>query len=68
MVTTKREYISKMSTNEIEDLLPAHLFKRIHRSYIISVSKMESYTAEMVEVNGVSIPIGRGYREVIENL
>lgn len=68
IVTTKREYISKMSTNEIEDLLPAHLFKRIHRSYIISVSKMESYTAEMVEVNGVSIPIGRGYREVIENL
>ncbi len=68
MVTTKREYISKMSTNEIEDLLPAHLFKRIHRSYIISVSKIESYTAEMVEVNGVSIPIGRAYREVIENL
>ena len=41
------------------------LFKRIHRSYIISVSKIESYTAEMVEVNGVSIPIGRGYRDII---
>ncbi len=68
IVTTKREYISKMSTHEIEDILPANLFKRIHRSYIISVSKIESYTAEMVEVNGVSIPIGRGYREFIENL
>ena len=68
IVTTKKEYISKMSTHEIEDLLPAHLFKRIHRSFIVSVSKIESYTAEMVEVNGVSIPIGRGYRDVIENL
>jgi DNA-binding LytR/AlgR family response regulator len=68
IVTTKKEYFSKMSTHEMEDLLPAHLFKRIHRSYIISVSKIESYTAEEVEVNGVSIPIGRGYREVIENL
>ena len=68
IVTTKKEYISKMSTNEIEELLPANLFKRIHRSYIISIKKIESYTAELVDVNGVSIPIGRGYRDVIENL
>ena len=68
IVTTKNEFISKMSTHEIEALLPAHLFKRIHRSFIISISKIESYTAEMVEVNGVSIPIGRGYRDIIENL
>jgi DNA-binding LytR/AlgR family response regulator len=68
IVTTKREYISKMGTHEIEDLLPANLFKRIHRSYIISINKIESYTSEMIEVNGVSIPIGRGYRDIIENL
>lgn len=68
IVTTKREYISKMSTHEIESLLPSNLFKRIHRSFIVSVSKIESYTAEAVELNGVSIPIGRGYRDIIENL
>ena len=68
IVTTKKEFISKMSTHEIEDLLPPNLFKRIHRSYIISVSKIESYTAEMVEVSGVSIPIGRGYRDIMEKL
>ena len=68
ITTTRKEYISKMSTHEIEELLPAHLFRRIHRSFIISLSKIESYTAEEVEVNGVSIPIGRGYRDVLENL
>jgi len=68
IITTKKEYISKMSTHEIEVLLPPHLFKRIHRSYIISISKIESYTAEIVELNGVSIPIGRGYRDNLENL
>ena len=68
ITTTKNEYISKMSTHEIEDLLPADQFKRIHRSFIISVSRIESYTAEMVELNGISIPIGRGYRDIIENL
>lgn len=52
-----------MNTHEIEDILPANLFKRIHRSYIVSLNIIESYTAEMVELNGVSIPIGRDYRD-----
>jgi two-component system LytT family response regulator len=68
IVTTRTTYTSKMSTNEIEELLPANLFKRIHRSYIVSLSKIESYTAEFVDVSGVPIPVGRGYRDVIENL
>jgi two-component system LytT family response regulator len=68
IVTTKKEYLSKMSTHEIENLLPANLFRRIHRSFIVSISKIESYTAEMVEVNGVSIPIGRDYRDFVKDL
>ena len=68
IVTTKKEFISKMSTHEIESLLPPNLFKRIHRSFIISVNKIDSYTNEAVEVNGISIPVGRAYRDVIENL
>jgi len=68
IVTTKKEYVSKMSTHEIEEMLPAQLFRRIHRSFIVSLSKIESYTADTVEVNGVSIPVGRGYRDGIENL
>lgn len=68
IVTTKKEWLSKMSTHEIENLLPAHLFKRIHRSFIVSLHKIESYTADTVEVNGICVPIGKGYRGVIEGL
>lgn len=68
IVTTKKEYISKMSTHEIESLLPAQLFRRIHRSFIVSIDKIESYNSEEVEVMGISIPIGRGYRDGIEKL
>ena len=46
VVTTKKEYLSKMSTHEIEALLPAQRFKRIHRSFIVALEKIESYTAE----------------------
>ena len=68
IVTTKKEYVSKMSTQDIESLLPADQFKRVHRSFIISMSKIDSYNSESVDVSGISIPIGRGYKDVIENL
>jgi DNA-binding LytR/AlgR family response regulator len=67
IITIKKEYIIKMSTHEIESLLPTNLFKRIHRSFIVSISKIESYSSEIVEVNGVSIPIGRGYRDIMKD-
>jgi len=69
IVATNKEYITKMSTHEIEALLPANLFKRVHRSFIVSVNKIESYTADMIEVQGGKfIPIGRGYRDMLGNL
>jgi two-component system, LytTR family, response regulator len=68
MVTTQKEYISKMSTHEIEALLPISLFKRIHRSFIVSISKIDSYTADTMEVNGIPLPIGRGYRDSVGDL
>jgi DNA-binding LytR/AlgR family response regulator len=67
IISTKKEYIIKMSTHEIESLLPANLFMRVHRSFIVSLSKIESYSAETVEVNGVSIPIGRGYKDILKD-
>jgi DNA-binding LytR/AlgR family response regulator len=66
--TTTKEYISKISTGEIEALLPPRLFKRIHRSFIIAVGKIESYTADQVNVHGISLPIGRGYRKFLDHL
>lgn len=68
IVTTKKTYLTKMSTSEIESVLPTNQFKRVHRSFIISITKIESYTADMVEVNGISIPVGRGSKEAIEKL
>jgi DNA-binding LytR/AlgR family response regulator len=68
IVTVHGNYLSKMSTHEIEEMLPTHLFRRIHRSFIVSVNKITSYTAEEVEIGGTAIPIGRGYRDVIDSL
>ena len=68
IVTEKKEHLSKISTHEIEELLPAKQFKRIHRSFIVALNKIESYTMDAVEINGVSIPVGREYRQVLDGL
>ncbi|RWY54029.1 LytR/AlgR family response regulator transcription factor [Mucilaginibacter gilvus] len=68
VVTSKGTYLTKVGTHEMEAILPGHLFKRVHRSFIIALNKIESYSAESLEVGGVSIPIGRAYKESFEKL
>lgn len=68
VVTTRREYLTKMSTHEIESALPPAQFKRVHRSFIVSLKKIEAFTADTIEMEGVSIPIGRAYRGVLDDL
>ncbi len=68
IVTTRKEYISKMSTHEIEDLLPPNLFKRIHRSYIVAINKINSYTADEIDLGEKVLPVGREYKGAIKNL
>jgi len=68
IVTAKAAYLPKMSTLAIEKLLPAHQFKRVHRSFIISLNHIDSYTAETVQVAGHIITIGRAYREIFKQL
>jgi two-component system LytT family response regulator len=67
IVTLKKEFLSKISTKEIENLLPQNLFKRIHRSFIVSIDKIESFSAKEVEIKGKTIPIGREYADVVNN-
>jgi two-component system LytT family response regulator len=63
VVTVKNVTLCKMSTAEIEELLPPNRFIRIHRSYIVAIDKIESISGEFVEIAAQSIPIGRSYRD-----
>jgi two-component system, LytTR family, response regulator len=68
LVTITNTYYTKMPTYEMEAVLPTSLFCRIHRSFIISISKIDAYTLDQVEIKGTSIPIGKAYKNVISNL
>ncbi|MFV0592881.1 MAG: LytR/AlgR family response regulator transcription factor [Draconibacterium sp.] len=56
-------HVTNLSMKKILDLLPAELFYRIHKSYIISLNKLESVEGNMVRLNGNKLPIGNSYRQ-----
>lgn len=50
----------KLST--LIENLPTNQFVRVHKSYIINVSKIKLYTKEFVEIDGKHIPVSSTYR------
>lgn len=55
-------HISKISTTELESLLPGQEFARVHRSFIVSINKIDSYSKGELDIKGHVIPIGKGYK------
>lgn len=61
--------LSKMTTNHTQDLLPTHSFIRVHRSFIVNRHYLTSLSAKNVMIAGVSIPIGKKYKdELMESI
>lgn len=62
VVTTSKTIITKQPISTVEAMLPRDKFLRIHRSYIVSLQKIESYTHDLVGIGKQEFPISRMYR------
>ncbi|MDC8005508.1 LytTR family DNA-binding domain-containing protein [Aureisphaera galaxeae] len=61
--------VTRETMSHVLQKLPNHSFIRVHRSYVVSLSKIDSYTPEVITINRVAVPISRSYREeVMEKL
>jgi DNA-binding LytR/AlgR family response regulator len=51
----------------LEDKLPLGTFRRIHRSYIVNINKINAIVGNMVEVmekgQAKHLPVGKNYRD-----
>lgn len=65
--TGKKKIITKTSMTNMEEKLPSDGFLRIHKSYIVSLAKIEAFTAHSIEVSGKEFPIGRSYKNSVLN-
>jgi DNA-binding LytR/AlgR family response regulator len=65
IVTNKGQIITKQGISSVEEMLPEEEFIRIHRSFIIALSKIDSYTATDIFVGKAELPIGPLYKHEI---
>jgi len=68
VTTTQGKHLSYMSMKKMVDLLPADRFCRIHKSFIVSLSKVNTIDKGRVYIGKVSFPIGATYRPVFMEL
>jgi DNA-binding LytR/AlgR family response regulator len=66
--TEKGYFITRQTIASVEAMLSESKFIRVHRSYIVSLNKLKSYTAETVEIGNKELPIGKLYRNIFLKL
>jgi DNA-binding LytR/AlgR family response regulator len=68
VITTTGTVITKQSISSVEELLAKDMFIRIHRSFIVALNKVDSYSNELVWIGKVELPISRMYRHEVEKV
>lgn len=65
IITMTQNVITRMSLLELEKSLPEKQFLRIHRSYIVAISKITAFTNYDIEIGKEELPIGRMYKNQV---
>lgn len=60
--TTKERVMTLLNFKKLEEALPSKGFKRIHKSYLIAIDKIDSIERNHVKIGDESLPIGDSYR------
>lgn len=61
VITTDKTYITHRTLTSISEELPEKLFCRIHKSFTVSLNKINSIEGNLVTIAGYKIPIGRTF-------
>ena len=63
IVTVNNIFMPAMTFSNTEELLPKHLFVRVHRSFIVNKNKISHIEGNRVFIGKTEIPIGSNYKE-----
>lgn len=67
VITPEKTYISAETLKFYEDELPAEKFIRIHRSYIIQLTRIDYIEGNCVILAGTELPLGRQYKQALQS-
>lgn len=57
-----KSYLITQTMKSLEDILPASLFIRVHKSYIVSMEAITAVFGNTIEIGTTQIPIGNNYK------
>ncbi|MCC6462612.1 MAG: response regulator transcription factor [Saprospiraceae bacterium] len=63
--TPQGRILSLNSLKSLEDSLPPERFIRIHKSYMVSIPKIDALDGNFVQVGAERLPIGANYKEAV---
>jgi DNA-binding LytR/AlgR family response regulator len=67
--TQSKKYMTYLTFKSVEDYLPADKFLKVHKSYIVAASKIESIEGNDIKIGQQHIPISRNQKdEVMDKL
>jgi DNA-binding LytR/AlgR family response regulator len=66
--TGEYKLVTHQTMNDMEKILPAKQFIRIHKSYMVAVARIKTIYGNSVEMENATIPIGINYKEKVMNL
>lgn len=61
--TENQRIVTAKNLLYFENRLPQNQFARIHKSYLVALSKVKAYSNSSVEINENSLPLGRTYKQ-----
>ncbi len=63
--TNKKRVTALASLKDLEESLPANLFIRVHKSYIVSIREILSLEGNVIEIDDVKLPVGKLYKDAV---
>lgn len=63
--TKEQTYVTKQQIGVFEEILPEEKFLRIHKSFIVSLDCITSFSPSKVEIGKTILPIGRTYKSLV---
>lgn len=64
-VTEDKKHLTRMTMAEAEAMLPAEIFIRTHRSYLVHIKKIEKIERTQIIIAGKAIPLGDAYKQAL---
>lgn len=64
----KKNVTALASLKELEEKLPENKFIRIHKSYIVSIKKIDALEGNMIEIAGEKLPVGKSFKSKVVSI